>query len=159
MNAVIDDIRRVAEDAELYRSVEEVYSEVARRIEQLDVSCRQCGQCCRFAQFGQKLLAGTVELGYMLAWLNEQPKRIKRMLIERADAAEQVCPFLEKNTCLARAGRALGCRVFFCQAEQFERAAMERIYEDHHRQFKKLHEERGLAYKYVPWEEGLWGQL
>ena len=39
---------------------------------------------------------------------------------------EGVCPYLEDGLCGAREGRALGCRIFFCEGD---RAIQEQLYE------------------------------
>lgn len=146
-------IREGARDEKLCRRVEEIYKEVDRRIEQSGVSCRQCGRCCRFAESGQTLMASTIEAGYLLAWLREQDEDILKALSAGADSAERVCPFLAENMCLARGGRSLGCRVFFCQARQQGAERMAEIYESFHEQLKLLHEQANIAYRYLAWKE------
>ena len=155
MSSLAEDIRKAASDEQLCQVVGELYTEVEEQVGQLEVTCRQCGKCCRFGQFGQELLASTVELGYFLAWLRKQPGEVWKALASRAEAGHEVCPFLEDNSCPARGGRVLGCRVFFCEAARKDKEKMERIYEVYHSRLVGLHEKNGVDYKYVPWGKAM----
>ena len=155
MNSLAEDIRKGALDRELSAAVGELYTEAEEQLGQLGVMCRQCGKCCRFAQFGQELLASTVELGYFLAWLRQQPAELKTLLASKAGSAHEVCPFLEDNSCTARGGRVLGCRVFFCEASGTDKERMERIYEVYHSRLVELHKQEELSYHYLSWAEAM----
>ena len=153
MNEAGNDIKRAAGSENLCRRIEEIYEEADRRIGQSDVSCRQCGGCCRFEESEQNLMASTIEAGYLLAWLRKQDGEVLKALSVGMDSAAWVCPFLAEGVCLAREGRSLGCRVFFCQAERQGPERMAEVYELFHEQLKILHEQAEIAYKYFTWEE------
>ena len=135
--------------------VGELYREVEEQLEQLEVICRQCGKCCRFGQFGQELLASTAEMGYFLAWLKKQPAELRKVPASKAECGHKVCPFLEDDSCAARAGRVLGCRVFFCEATGTNKERMERMYEVYHGRLVQLHKQRDVSYRYVGWGEAM----
>lgn len=97
--------------------------------------CRACGECCRFATAGHRLLASAAEL----ALLTETPP-------PRRAAEPLRCPYQQGDLCTARGRRPLGCRVFFCNADAAETSER---YEAYHRQISRLHAERGLCYAYV----------
>ncbi len=155
MNSLVEDIRKAASDEQLCGTVEGMYREVEEQMEQLEATCQQCGKCCRFGQFGQELLASTVELGCFLAWLRRQPAQVRNVLASKAESGHEVCPFLEDDSCAARAGRVLGCRVFFCKATGTDKEKMERIYEVYHRRLVQLHKQRDLSYHYLGWGEAM----
>ena len=153
MNEAGNDIKRAAGSENLCRRVEEIYEEADRRIGQSDVSCRQCGGCCRFEESEQNLMASTLEAGYLLAWLREQDGEVLKALSVGTDSTARVCPFLAEDVCLAREGRSLGCRVFFCQAERQGPERMAEVYELLHEQLKILHGQAEISYRYFAWEE------
>ena len=155
MSFQVEEIRKAASDGQLCPMVGELYREVEEQLEQLEVICRQCGKCCRFGQFGQELLASTAEIGYFLAWFNKQPAEVRKVLAGKAACGHEVCPFLEDDSCAARGGRVLGCRVFFCEAAGTNKERMERIYEVYHGRLVQLHKQRGVEYEYVPWGKAM----
>ena len=100
-------------EAEL-KSLAEIYEQLSQDL--LDGSpCRSCGDCCNFEKFGHELRVTHIELFYLI-----QKHGLRR------PKKEGVCPYLEDGLCIARDGRALGCRVFFCDADK---ANQEQLYE------------------------------
>jgi Fe-S-cluster containining protein len=55
--------------------------------------------------------------------------------------------------CTAREARPLGCRVYFC--DENAQGWQAEVYEKYHGKLKALHEEVGLAYRYVEWRAAL----
>jgi len=99
--------------------------------------CRACGECCRFEQFGHKLYLTAGELALML-----RDGRAAGGTVEPG-----LCPHQRGDRCAARTGRALGCRLFFCDpaAQQWFCDAYERF----HQRIKHLHEKHGVGYAYA----------
>lgn len=155
MDSLVKSITKAAVDKELCRAVGDLYRQVEMEVGQLEVSCRQCGKCCCFGKFGQALLASTAEVGYLLAWLKKQPSKLKEVSAKKIESSHEVCPFLEDEHCGVREGRALGCRVFFCQAEALDKERMENMYEDFHKRIVDLHEQSELSYQYLGWGEAM----
>ena len=155
MNSLLDDIRKAASDEKLCGMVAQLYREVEEQVGELEVICRRCGKCCRFEEFGQELLASTVEVGYLWAWLRKQPSKLKKVPAGKTEWNHKLCPFLEDQSCAAREVRALGCRVFFCQAQEPKKEQMENMYESFHKRIVELHKQRGLGYHYLGWGEAM----
>ncbi len=83
--------------------------------------CRLCGDCCHFEDYGHRLFATRLEVLYLLAECGAPPRGVARGR----------CPYQSEAECLARSGRMLGCRTFFCsragggESELHERALAE----------------------------------
>lgn len=86
-----------------FRSLEELYRRIDRS--SADRSCRACGMCCHFKDFGHRLYATRLEALFLVAKSGEPP----------GEFAENSCGYQEGSRCLARGGRVLGCRAFFCE--------------------------------------------
>lgn len=155
MDTLLEDISKAASDRELCAEVAKLYREVEEQLGQLEVICQQCGKCCRFEEFSQELLASTAELGYLWAWLKKHPLKLIRLMGRTAESNHKVCPFLEEHSCTAREARALGCRVFFCQAKGLDKERMENIYEAYHKRIVELHKQRDVSYHYLAWDKAM----
>ena len=77
--------------------------------------------------------------------------------INRADLAAARtaggCPWQEDRLCAARAGRPVGCRVFYCDPRASE--WVPELAEWAHSAIKALHEQHGVAYAYGEWRDML----
>lgn len=102
--------------AKIYRQLEEDLLESSQ--------CRSCGDCCNFKRFDHELRVTHIELLYLI-----QKHGLRRP--ERGG----VCPYLEDGLCVAREGRTLGCRIFFCEAEKENQ---ERLYEENLGRIREL---------------------
>ena len=153
MNTLREDISKAASDGELRAAVAELYKEVEEQVGQLEVTCGQCGKCCHFEEFGQELLASTAELGYLWSWLKKHPLKLISLVGRTGESSPKVCPFLKAQSCTVREARALGCRVFFCQAEGVDKERMENIYETYHKRIAELHKQRDVSYHYLTWDK------
>jgi len=113
----------------------ELYARVDRDIRRLAPPCERCGRCCRFDQAAHRLFASVGEW----AMLSQQCGAI--------DAAENRCPYQAGNACMARDGRTLACRTYFCHAAT--RLALRDIYEQYHAQIRRLHATHSVPYHYL----------
>lgn len=112
-----------------------IYAHVDAEPDQSPRPCMACGACCRFATAGHRLLVSSAEL----ALLTESPPA--------GPARESLrCAYQRDDLCTAGPRRPLGCRVYFCTADD---AGIGLRYETHHRRIRHLHEERRLRYVYV----------
>jgi len=128
-----------AADAGFLAGLEQILRQADRAAIERRFECRQCGQCCRFEQFGHRLYVTAGELALML-----------KLAPDRATARSTpagLCPHQDQARCLARAGRTLGCRLFFC--DQSAHGWFCDAYESFHRQIKLLHAAHGLPYVYA----------
>jgi len=67
-------------------------------------TCRACGRCCHFKTYGHRLYACYAEALYLLAKHGLPPVNFE----------DDRCGYQQDAVCLAREGRVLGCRTFFC---------------------------------------------
>jgi hypothetical protein len=104
-------------------------------------TCRACGRCCRFAEFGHRLYVSTGELALLTSHPAPHASR------------PGLCPCQDGAECTARDGRALGCRVFFCDAGLT--AWSNALYERFHAEIRRLHERHGVEYFYVDLTAGV----
>jgi Fe-S-cluster containining protein len=89
--------------------LEGAFAELSRLYERIDAAvaagdCRLCGRCCCFESFGHRLYATRLEVIYLVAKCGPPPHGFTR----------GQCPYQSDTECLARSGRVLGCRTFFC---------------------------------------------
>ena len=100
-----------------------VYERVDAALASEAASCRACGECCRFGPDRPVLFASALELAYLTASAG-RPAPDRAPKPGGPDAPWQ-CPYQvaktsgdstgrEEARCMARAGRALGCRTYFC---------------------------------------------
>ena len=153
-----------AADAEFLASLERILRQADRAAIERRFKCRQCGECCRFAQFGHRLYVTAGELALMFKLAGDRaPEPIGKIRSRRAGTQSlgnrsairngsrakpaSQCPHQDQARCLARAGRALGCRLFFC--DPAANAWFCDAYEGFHQQIKLLHAAHGLPYVYA----------
>ena len=150
-----------AADAGFLTGLERILLQADRAAREHRFECRQCGNCCRFEQFGHRLYVTAGELALML---HLAPDRVSEPIgkirpwgifdnpqsaIRNGSRAKpaSLCPHQDQARCLARAGRALGCRLFFCAPSAH--AWFCDAYESFHQQIKLLHAAHGLPYVYA----------
>ena len=160
------DISRAPEDAKLLAEVDALYAELDRRIAAHHPICRNRGACCKFDTFGHKLYVTTLELAYFRAHhadrLQRQPARSERQdqraagFSPRGSAesknialARQSCPFQQNGLCSTRAGRPIGCRVFYC--ESADEGWQSELTEWAISRLRELHERFEVPYSYTEW--------
>jgi hypothetical protein len=115
--------------------LEALYQELERELERHAPRCELSGRCCDFARFGHELFATDLEVAYL-----------RRTGAEARNAAEELCPFWVERRCTARAGRPLGCRVFFCD-ERYQQV-MHEVGERYHARVREIIERYDLSYRY-----------
>ena len=91
----------------------EIMRQADRAADDRHWECQACGKCCNFEQFGHKLYVTAGELAYLIRQpASEATPQQGASGLRTKPAA--LCPYQDGNRCLARDGRALGCRLFFC---------------------------------------------
>ncbi|MBI4878218.1 MAG: hypothetical protein HY812_00960 [Planctomycetes bacterium] len=113
-----------------------LYAELALEIERAGVRCALRGACCDFASAAHVLFATSLEVEHARRNGGAAP----------APAAPSACPFHVQDRCLLRAGRPLGCRVYFCDPDFAER--MHELAARYHDRVARIHEEHGISYEY-----------
>ena len=92
--------------AEFKEALANLYRDLDAELESLGAQCDACGRCCRFKEWGHQLWIFNVELMRLLSG-KPLPNKFEK----------DVCPYQEGNKCMARKGRSLGCRLFFCKLD------------------------------------------
>ena len=88
----------------LRSGIREIYAQAQERTAALGGVCQASGRCCSFREFGHELWLTNLEMAYLV-----ETHGLRR------PAENGSCPYLDaEGKCGAREGRALGCRVFFC---------------------------------------------
>lgn len=124
-------------DSSLVEALEGIYRDLERDLELEGASCSACGDCCHLATRGHELWLTGHELAYLV-----------HLSGLRAPAKPGLCPYLERDRCAARQGRALGCRIFHCELDP---AIQERLHQEYHERLRALAAARG--------EEDTFGEL
>lgn len=122
-----------------------LYEALEREQAGLAADCRGCGDCCRFDRVDHVLYASRLERLYLaLRAANVNFSDADADLIARGLR----CPFQRDGQCLAREGRALGCRLYFCALDG--RPGVDEMYERWHARLRALHDELGVEWDYRP---------
>jgi hypothetical protein len=105
--------------------------------------CELSGRCCDFPRSGQRLYATAPETDYALDAAGGRAP----------PAPSGLCPWWVDGRCGNRAGRPLGCRIYFCDPAW--ESEMPRVYERYHAELRALHERHGLDYRYAPFVDAV----
>ncbi len=111
-----------------------IYEDLDRDLESLCCECQSCGDCCSFNDFDHELWLTQIELQFLIS--NHGLRR---------PIHDGICPYMNNGLCDARDGRALGCRVFFCKADQVQ---IEELHEVYLRRIRELASNVGLEIYY-----------
>ncbi len=136
----VSEIRALAADARFVEAVGPVYAALDARVASRNPRCINRGACCRFDSFGHKLFVTPVELAYFLA---------NRDVPAPGEIDAGSCPYHSQGLCTTRAGRPIGCRIFFCEVESQGWQPEES--EATLREIKELHDRFSVPYIYVEW--------
>ena len=79
------------------------------------VTCRACGQCCRFKEGGIVLFASALEMANLVS-TSGLPRAVAFVADGPVNCA-WCCPYQEGARCTARGVRPLGCRTYFCDPD------------------------------------------
>jgi len=121
-----------------FRELEKLYQEIEEQARHGD--CRMCGACCHFRTFGHRLYATRLEALYLL-W---------RCGLPQAAFGEDCCGYQRDTLCLARQGRVLGCRTFFCTGAA---GRQQREHEEALARIRRIVESEGIEWDYRPLSE------
>jgi len=133
-------------DPRVAAALEALWAECDRRLADLGVRCRACGQCCDFPRRGHVLFAMKAELDVCLDWARRRLATDSHEMRRRLDAG--LCPFQEGSSCRVHPVRPLGCRIFFCETD--DAAQLERLAADLHRHLQSIVRGNGLLQWYGP---------
>lgn len=116
-----------------------LYEEVDRDVRNAGPVCLASGRCCRFKEYGHTLFLSNLEAEVLLAMAPPY---------DPSTVTTDFCPFQKDNLCTAREARPLGCRIYYCDPDYQERAAL--LSEQYLRSLKQLAEEHGTGWHYAP---------
>ncbi len=119
-----------------FAELEKVYRKAEEEISSLGLSCRTCGKCCHFQGAGHELFATQLEVYYVIDGAGRPTRSVD----------DNVCPYLDGDTCSAREHRTLGCRVFFC--ENGSKKSFEPIYEKYKKEIDDINKAYDLTTNY-----------
>jgi len=128
-------------DDALHDELTALYAELDAEVATMGGRCDRSGRCCRFREFGHRLYVTEPERLHLIREAGGPP----------AEVPDDRCPFLAVAadglpTCGNRSGRAIGCRIFFCNVASAE--PFHAVYEKYHSRMKEIGERHGLPYRY-----------
>lgn len=125
-------------EKQAFQALETLYRRVNEALQPQAFDCRRDGECCRFERSGHRLYVTRLEADYLVHCEGVPP----------APARAGRCPFQEGDLCLAREGRPLGCRLYYCDPDRAEWIGEQ--YERFHEKIVALHQRFGIRYEYRP---------
>ncbi|MCJ7543027.1 MAG: hypothetical protein MUP47_00425 [Phycisphaerae bacterium] len=128
-------VARCRADEKFLAAIRALYARVDATAPARGWVCKACGACCDFAASAHRLYVSTGELALLTAARPPHPPGPTR------------CPYQVDARCTVHPVRALGCRLFFCDARA--REAFQQKYETAHREIRRLHDAAGLPYLYA----------
>ncbi len=126
-----------------FAALAELYVELDSELEQLSPRCELSGLCCRFDEAGHDLYATGLEADYAVYCQPVAPE----------PEAPGRCAYHVQGRCTARAGRALGCRSYYCDADKTE--ALLDLHERYLRRVRDIEAEVGYPSSYGRFPEQL----
>ncbi len=133
---------------EIETEIAAIHETIAAAVRDARPHCLASGQCCRFEAFGHRLYATGLEAARCVQLCAAEGRPIGLAEIEAAVAGGN-CPWQEGRLCLARDGRPVGCRVYFCDPRAAEMVPV--LAERAHAEIKAVHDRFGLPYAYGEW--------
>lgn len=121
-----------------FEALEALYAELDEEVRAQQPRCELSGLCCRFEEAGHRLYATPLEADYAAHLHPSAP----------APEAEGRCPYHVGGRCTARAGRALGCRTYYC--DERTSASLEAMHERYLGRIRELERRLGYPAGYAP---------
>ncbi|MBI1368938.1 MAG: hypothetical protein GC162_09830 [Planctomycetes bacterium] len=157
MAHLTEDDRRVwrswadaAGEAAVDHALRDLYDRLVDDIAGRSPTCWLSGKCCKFESYGHRLYVTGLEIAWMLGQIDADARA-------RLDAAElrgmDGCPFQMSKMCGVHAIRPLGCRIYYC--DPAAKSWQNEVYEQYQNELRRLHDQRGLTYRYMEWRMGL----
>jgi len=123
-------------DDEVARALERLYAEVDDALKHRGWTCRACGACCRFVEYGHELFCSQLEADYLVG--DDAPA---------GAIVAGVCAFLDAGRCTRRDRRTLACRIHHC--ETASEGEMQAVSEAFIARLKDLHTRFGMPWRYA----------
>jgi len=149
--AVCDWIRANIDNDSCIQGVQEIYSQIDRRLDAAGASCENCGRCCDFTRFGHRLYVTTLEILYLLNGLTHQSALLDDLKKQPIIAGR--CLFQQDHNCLMRPFRPASCRIFYCRDldTPFQNELNEQVVQE----LRRLHEQFQALYYYTDMDHWL----
>lgn len=117
-------------------ALQELYAELERELPRWGFTCSASGACCDFDAYGHRLYVTALEAAWFFA-----------QVPQRANADARHCPaWGPDRLCKSRAGRMLGCRIYFCPP--YPRGTPEDLYARYFERVRELHQRYAIPYAY-----------
>lgn len=131
--------------ADIVAAVADVYAWIDGQTASWSPSCRACGECCDFEEFGHRLFLTSVELMYFHSKV--PPNR-------REPMTGGICPYRVNSRCSVHSIRFAGCRTFSCSGPTEPQG---RLSEEALARFKRTCEQFHVPYAYMDLKTALNG--
>ena len=139
---------RAIDSAAIESDISLIHDRVAHEVRGKAPICLASGSCCKFDAFDHRLYATGLEAARCIHICEHEGQGID---LAQVDAARERgnCPWQNGRLCLARSGRPVGCRVFYCDPRASD--WVPEIAEWAHSEMKSLHERHSIPYMYGEW--------
>ncbi|MGC8551919.1 MAG: hypothetical protein ACP5O7_03540 [Phycisphaerae bacterium] len=152
-------------------AVRQLYAALEDEIALQKPLCTASGRCCHFESYGHRLYVTPAEMvvfehhrreaavahrpGGLSPPAGPEPDawRFPLPLLDESCEVNPGCPWQVNGLCMAREGRPLGCRIYFC--DESSSAWQTSAYERFHNELKRLHERFDIGYSYTEWRQAL----
>ena len=139
---------RAIDSTAIESEISVIHDRVAHEVRAKAPICLASGSCCKFDAFDHRLYATGLEAARCVYICETEGQGIG---LDDVNAARERgnCPWQNGRLCLARSGRPVGCRVFYCDPRASD--WVPDIAEWAHSEMKSLHERHSIPYMYGEW--------
>ncbi len=139
---------RAIDSVVIESEIASIHDRVSEQVRAKAPICLASGLCCKFDAFDHRLYATGLEAARCVSVCENEGRGIHISDVHAA-RNDGNCPWQSGRLCMARSGRPVGCRVFYCDPRASK--WVPEIAEWAHSEMKSLHERHEIPYMYGEW--------